>query len=316
MSSTPRQWHRDMRPGPLLTSGESCALLFPAAKPRGSLLPFAWVLLWMLQLVGSAMEREYKVELGRDAHLPCEYSPPEPPTPLVPVCWGRDACPLRDCQKLLLRTNGRSVQQKAHSRYQLKGQLCQGDVSLTIQSTWLNDSGTYCCRIQFPGLMNDKKVIVKLTVTPAEVVPAMTTSSHFTDTFPWVPSTKGPSPVAGTETLGQPRDKNGLVSSCELRGAKTNEPLDTSTTPRTAIYVGSSISAGLALLLILSVVIFKCYSHQKEKLQNSRLITLSEDPPTGLVNRMHSEENIYVIEENVYEMENPEEHSSSVTPGH
>lgn len=115
---------------------------------------------------GSAVEREYKVELGRDAHLPCEYSPPKPPTPLVPVCWGRGACPLSDCQRLLLRTNGRSVQQRAHSRYQLKGQLYQGDVSLTIQGAWLNDSGTYCCRIQFPGPMNDKKVILKLTVKP------------------------------------------------------------------------------------------------------------------------------------------------------
>lgn len=43
------------------------------------------------------------------------------------------------------------------------------------------------------------------------------------------------------------------------RGAKeTNEPPDTSTTPRTVIYVGAGVSAGLALLLILSVVIFKC----------------------------------------------------------
>ncbi|XP_049631607.1 hepatitis A virus cellular receptor 2 homolog [Suncus etruscus] len=172
-----------MRPGPLLTSGESCTLFFTAAKPRGSLLPFAWVLLWMLQLIGSAVEREYKVELGQDAHLSCEYSPPEPPTPLVPVCWGRGTCPLSNCQRLLLRTNGRSVQQRVHRRYQLKGQLCQGDVSLTIQGTWLNDSGTYCCHIQFPGPINDK-VILKLTVTPAEVVPAMTMSSHFTDTFP------------------------------------------------------------------------------------------------------------------------------------
>lgn len=47
------------------------------------------------------------------------------------------------------------------------------------------------------------------------------------------------------------------------------------------------------------------------------LITLANPPPGGLVNagagRIRSEENIYTIEENIYEMENSNEYYSYVS---
>ncbi|EQB77281.1 hypothetical protein CB1_000265007 [Camelus ferus] len=49
------------------------------------------------------------------------------------------------------------------------------------------------------------------------------------------------------------------------------------------------------------------------------LITLANRPPLGLTNtvaeRMRSEENIYVIEENVYEMEDPYEYCCDASSG-
>ena len=49
------------------------------------------------------------------------------------------------------------------------------------------------------------------------------------------------------------------------------------------------------------------------------LITLANLSPSGLANaaaeRRHPEENIYIIEENVYEVEDPYEYYSSVNSG-
>nr|XP_004611591.1 unnamed protein product [Sorex araneus] len=115
---------------------------------------------------------DLEVELGRDAHLPCDYAPPAGRP--VPVCWGRGACPLRGCQGQLLSTDGSSVRERADARYQLRGPLLQGDVSLTIERAVPGDSGPYCCRVKFPGPMNDKRVTMTLTIRPAEAVPTTT----------------------------------------------------------------------------------------------------------------------------------------------
>lgn len=97
-----------------------------------------------------------------------------------------------------------------------------------------------------------------------------------------------------------------------------NKLQDTDTTNRMSIYIGAGISAGLTLVLIFGALILKWYSHSKEKLQNSSLITLANRPASGLANIVdgwHSEGNIYTIEENVYEMEDPSEYYCSVLSG-
>ena len=61
------------------------------------------------------------------------------------------------------------------------------------------------------------------------------------------------------------------------------------------------------------------YSDRKKKIQNSSLITLANLSPSGLANTaaegMHPEENICIIEENVYEVEDPYECYCSVNSG-
>ena len=116
--------------------------------------------------IGS-LEDGYKVEVGKNAYLPCSYTLPTSGT-LVPMCWGKGFCPWSQCTNELLRTDERNVTYQKSSRYQLKGDLNKGDVSLIIKNVTLDDHGTYCFRIQFPGLMNDKKLELKLDIKAGE----------------------------------------------------------------------------------------------------------------------------------------------------
>uniref|UniRef100_A0A8C5ZH20 Hepatitis A virus cellular receptor 2 n=1 Tax=Marmota marmota marmota TaxID=9994 RepID=A0A8C5ZH20_MARMA len=194
----------------------------------------------------------WSVEVGQDASLPCSYNPISSKS-LVPVCWGKESCPVFGCKDLVLSTDETNVKDQKSSRYQLKGNLHKGDVSLTIVNVTPADSGTYCCRIQFRGPVNDYKLNVELIIKPGE----------------W------------------------------------NLCMPSLSTTRRGLYIGVGISAGLALTLI-----FKCLN-QPQHFSFHSLITLANPRPSGLANaaadRMRSEENIYIIEENIYEMEDPNE---------
>ncbi|XP_036279531.1 hepatitis A virus cellular receptor 2 isoform X2 [Pipistrellus kuhlii] len=231
--------------------------------------------LWLLLLTRS-LEESFTATVGQNAYLSCHYFPTTSEN-LVPVCWGRGSCPTFQCQNTVLTTNGRELNYQSSSRYQLKGNIHKGDVSLTIENVTLADSGTYCCRIQFLGPMNDKKSNLNLDIKPAE-----------------------------TQTLETFHDKNQtqistLADELQDSGYKTT---------RISVYIAAGITAGLSLVLIFGALILKWYSHRKEKLQNSSLITLANRlPSSGLENTVaegiHSRENVYTIEENPYELEDP-----------
>lgn len=106
-------------------------------------------------------------DVGQDAHLPCTYSPATPEN-LVPVCWGKGPCPVFECHSLVLSTDGRNMKYRTSSRYLLKRNVHKGDVTLTIEKVTLADSGIYCCRVQFPGPMNDQKTNLELVIQPGE----------------------------------------------------------------------------------------------------------------------------------------------------
>ncbi|XP_030681804.1 hepatitis A virus cellular receptor 2 [Nomascus leucogenys] len=284
-------------------------------------LPFDCVLLLLLLLLTRSSEVEYIVEVGQNAYLPCSYIPAAPGN-LVPVCWGKGACPVFDCGNVVLRTDERDVNYRTSSRYWLNGDFHKGDVSLTIENVTLADSGIYCCRIEIPGIMNDEKFNLKLVIKPAKVTPAPTLQRDFTATFPRMLTTRGHGP-AETQTLGSLPDIN-LTQISTLANelwdsGLANELWDPGATIRIGIYIGAGISAGLALALIFGALIFKWYSHSKEKIQNLSLISLANLPPSGLANAVaegiRSEENIYTIEENVYEVEAPNEYYCYVSNG-
>ncbi|XP_066129208.1 hepatitis A virus cellular receptor 2 isoform X1 [Saccopteryx bilineata] len=261
---------------------------------------FDCVLLWLL-LLPRTLEGSHTAEVGQNAYLHCSYSPASPEA-LVPVCWGKGPCPAFDCQSTLLRTDGRDLKFQVSSRYQLRGYIHRGDVSLTIENVTLADSGTYCCRIQFPGPMNDKKSDLKLDIRPAKVSPAGTPRRDPTTAFPRMFSTAEHGPE--TQTLETLHDKNQTQMS-----TLANELQDSGAITRMSVYIGLGTSAGLALVLIFGALILKWYSYRKEKLQNSRLVTLANLPTSGLENTvaegMRSNDNVYIIEENVYELEDP-----------
>ncbi|XP_055141466.1 hepatitis A virus cellular receptor 2 isoform X2 [Symphalangus syndactylus] len=256
-------------------------------------LPFDCVLLLLLLLLTRSSEVEYIVEVGQNAYLPCSYIPAAPGN-LVPICWGKGACPVFDCGNVVLRTDERDVNYRTSSRYWLNGDFHKGDVSLTIENVTLAEGGIYCCRIQIPGIMNDEKFNLKLVIKPAE-----------TQTLGSLPDIN----LTQISTLANELWDSGLA----------NELRDPGATIRIGIYIGAGISAGLALALIFSALIFKWYSHSKEKIQNLSLISLANLPPSGLANAVaegiRSEENIYTIEENVYEVEAPNEYYCYVSNG-
>uniref|UniRef100_A0A7M4FZM4 Ig-like domain-containing protein n=1 Tax=Crocodylus porosus TaxID=8502 RepID=A0A7M4FZM4_CROPO len=101
--------------------------------------------------------------VGQDVTLSCGYSV-RTDSDLTTMCWGRGPCPTSQCSDLILWTNGRRVTQQQDNRYQLRGNLLRGDVSLTILKAREADAGTYCCRVEIHGWFNDQKTNVDVVI--------------------------------------------------------------------------------------------------------------------------------------------------------
>lgn len=84
------------------------------------------------------------------------------------MCWGRGSCPASKCDQTIIWTDGWKVTEQHNPRYALKGNLLTGDVSLTIVSAEEADSGTYCCRVEVPGLFNDQRSNRKVVIEKGE----------------------------------------------------------------------------------------------------------------------------------------------------
>lgn len=63
-------------------------------------------------------------------------------------------------------------------RYQLTGDILDGELDLDILNVRRTDSGPYCCRVDIDGVFNDKKVIMNLRVVKGEQLKDSGQASH------------------------------------------------------------------------------------------------------------------------------------------
>uniref|UniRef100_A0A673BB62 Ig-like domain-containing protein n=1 Tax=Sphaeramia orbicularis TaxID=375764 RepID=A0A673BB62_9TELE len=108
--------------------------------------------------------------VGHNVTLPCSYDSQTHGVLMLSMCWGRGSIPNRGCAGEIIKTNGKSVTSSSSERYQLMGNLREGDVSLTIRQVEEGDSGTYGCRVDIPGWFNDHKHEITLTVVPGLII--------------------------------------------------------------------------------------------------------------------------------------------------
>lgn len=97
--------------------------------------------------------------------LPCKYDVSA--YGLSNVCWGRDQSWF-SCERILITSEGQTVHFRKSARYTLPSKLQHGDVSLTIKTAEIADTGFYVCRIEIPGLFNDLSYSVYLIITNGE----------------------------------------------------------------------------------------------------------------------------------------------------
>lgn len=63
-------------------------------------------------------------------------------------------------------------------RYQLTGDILDGELDLDILNVRRTDSGPYCCRVDIDGVFNDKKVIMNLRVVKGEQLELVLGPNH------------------------------------------------------------------------------------------------------------------------------------------
>ncbi|XP_056450405.1 hepatitis A virus cellular receptor 1 homolog isoform X1 [Gadus chalcogrammus] len=152
--------------------------------------------------------------VGYNVTLPCKYDVQA--NGLSSTCWGQGAIPASKCSNQLIASDGATVRKDSQvsSRYQLLGDLRQGDVSMTILNVSEMDSGLYGCRAEIAGWWNDLKHHFQLRVqkdtkpTPKRTLDNATSTeqttlkytqaAHINSTRYWDPSETVLSPVQGS----------------------------------------------------------------------------------------------------------------------
>nr|XP_009684004.1 PREDICTED: uncharacterized protein LOC104151109 [Struthio camelus australis] len=249
--------------------------------------------------------------VGQDITLPCSYRVKKR-TDITTMCWGRDACPSSKCLQTIIWTDGWKVTQQSSKRYSLKGKLSEGDVSLTIANAEEADSGTYCCRVEIPGLFNDQLTNYRVVIEKARITtpsphtytseqtsaPGFASDSSFTvTTWPSVSGSEAP------QTAYDPCSSTNFTSDCsDLTTDLQNVSVSahSSQYSENGIYVGIGICVVLLVILILAVFLSRHYLHNMKKLNNfPSSVTFWRSERAGNQNalevEMHAEENIYTI---------------------
>ncbi|XP_077636878.1 hepatitis A virus cellular receptor 1 isoform X3 [Crocuta crocuta] len=242
--------------------------------------------------------------VSQSATLSCTYSTANGVTTM---CWGRGACPVSQCSDEIIWTNGSHVTFQKHPRYKLNGSLLKGNVSLTIENVAQMDRGLSCCRVEHRGWFNDMKLTLLLEIKPAtSSSPVQTAETQ--PTAPQETSTTQPtnSPLYSCPTDGNitvTLSSDGLWHSNQTQVLLAENPWMTTSK---GLYIGFCITA-VVLLTVLVVLITKKYLCIRNKPKELNLVSLS-DPQTGALQSasemgMRAEDNIYIIEDNLYVMD-------------
>ncbi|KAM6150215.1 hepatitis A virus cellular receptor 2 homolog [Erethizon dorsatum] len=250
----------------------------------------------LLLQTGAVFSTQVNAVVGQSVTLPCIYSGSRGVTSM---CWGRGPCPYSQCSNTLIKMDAHLVTYQKDRRHQLKGRISQGDVSLTIETVNMGDSGQYCCHINVPGWFNDIKKAISLNVmpeitppVPTKVVATQPTTLQEMKTLPILCSQD--SCPAGTCSISLNSLKAGQVFVIARPG-----DLLRSTAPASA----TILAAGLWIRSLGSLI---SIAGDKEDVE-SDLITLANLPASGFANAVaegiRSEENIYTIEENIHGIE-------------
>ncbi|NWW29754.1 HAVR1 protein, partial [Panurus biarmicus] len=220
-----------------------------------------WVLL-VLFTGSTASESVVIGDVGQDVTVPCHYRV-RGRNDITSMCWGRDKCPNSKCSRPIIWTDGWRVTEQHSSRYQLKGDLQSGDVSLTIVNAREADSGIYCCRVELPGWFNDQLINHKVVVKKARIstasphtytseqtsAPGSTSESSPTVTRTWPLVSASEAPQTASAPCSGPSDCLDVTANLQ----NTSVSLASQQHPEPGLYIGIGSCAALLLILILAL---------------------------------------------------------------
>ncbi|XP_039557733.1 hepatitis A virus cellular receptor 1 homolog isoform X1 [Passer montanus] len=248
-------------------------------------------------------------EVGQNITVPCHYRVWNRDS-ITSMCWGRDRCPSSKCSQPIIWTDGWRVTEQHSSRYQLKGDLQKGDVSLTIVDARETDSGSYCCRVEIPGLFNDQLINLEVVVRKARIStasphtytseqtsgPGSSSESSSTVTRTWPSDSASEAPQTASTPCSGPSDCLDVTANLQ----NTSVSLPRQQHPERGLYIGLGLSAALLLLLILALLLTKQYFYNTKKMGGSAGFVAFRSPRgvgshSALEEENHAEENIYII---------------------
>ncbi|XP_056373344.1 hepatitis A virus cellular receptor 1 homolog isoform X2 [Hyla sarda] len=129
----------------------------------------------------AASEEDVTGSVNGILHVPCTYSVHGGQ---YHVCWGRGWCPWYGCNDEMIKTDGQNVTWRKSDRYQLLGDISEGDVSLTITGANKEDEGTYCCKVKVNGPFNDLRTEINVNMNKENPVSSSKTSNSPTNITP------------------------------------------------------------------------------------------------------------------------------------
>ncbi|XP_072562386.1 uncharacterized protein [Paramormyrops kingsleyae] len=196
------------------------------------------------------------------------------------VCWGRGELPLTGgCGNEIIVTDGLKVTRRTSPRYQLIGDLNQGDVSLTIISAEMGDSGIYGCRVQIPGLFNDLKHQVTLTIQNIHnttASPSSTASPETQTAISLMPdihnTTASPSSTASPETQTVISVTQGYYGNYSTGSSTANTPQGSDHADRSFLII-----AVVILLLLLLVLVTGLWLYKRQRQREARTLAAVEN---------------------------------------